>query len=88
MKNMKKEMNLASAGLLYYPPPIPQQNAEIRENRRREEWEKWVSKEKRRMEGIADIRMRAAENALKAAVRLDCADADIKEAQLAAMELG
>ena len=52
-----------------------------------EDWQKWVRKEKRKIEGIADIRMRAAEDALKAAMRLDRAEMEIKEAQRAAMGL-
>ena len=35
-----------------------------------EDWQKWVRKEKQKREGIADIRMRASEDALKAAMRL------------------
>ncbi len=52
-----------------------------------EDWKKWVRKEKRKMQGIADIRMRAAEDALKAAVRMNRAEMDIKAAQRAAMGL-
>ena len=51
-----------------------------------EDWKKWVRKEKRKMQGIADIRMRAAEDALKAAVRMNRAEMDIKAAQHAAMD--
>ena len=82
-----KEMNLVNGGILCYTPPTPEQNAEIREKRRLEEWQKWVKKEKQKMQGLADIRMRAAEAALKAAVRLDHAEMDIKAAQRAAMGL-
>lgn len=39
------------------------------------------------MEGIADIRMRAADDALKAAMRLNHAEMNIKAAQRAAMGL-
>ena len=49
----------------------------------REAWQKWVRKEKRKMEGIADIRMRASDNALKAAMRLTRQEANIKEAMRA-----
>ncbi len=45
------------------PLHTPEQNAEIRAKRRLEEWTKWVNKEKRKMQGLADIRMRAAEDA-------------------------
>ena len=51
-----------------------------------EKWLKWVNQEKRKMEGLADIRMRAAEDALKAAMRIDRAEAEIKEAMRAAMD--
>ncbi len=83
----EKELDLANGGILCYTPPTPEQNAEIREKRRLEEWTKWVNKEKRKMEGLADIRMRAAEDALKAAVRMKRAEADIKAAQRAVMGL-
>ena len=39
------------------------------------------------MEGIADIRMRAAENALRASMREHNAEMDIKAAQRAVMGL-
>ncbi len=83
----EKKMNLVNAGLLCYTPLTPEQNAEIRAKRRLEEWTKWVNKEKRKMQGLADIRMRAAEDALKAAVRIGRAEMDIKAAQRAAMGL-
>ena len=51
-----------------------------------EDWQKWVRKEKLKMEGIADIRMRASEDALKAAMRLARQEADIKEAMRAQQE--
>ena len=54
---------------------------------RLEEWQKWVRKEKQKMEGIADIRMRAADDVLKAAMRLNHAEMNIKAAQRAAMGL-
>jgi hypothetical protein len=59
----------------------------IEEKRKREKWLKWVNQEKRRMEGIADIRMRAAEDALRASVRAHNAEMEIKAAQRAAMGL-
>ena len=49
--------------------------------------QKWLAKEKRKLQGLADIRIRAAEAALKAAMRLDRAEMEIKEAQRAAMGL-
>ena len=47
---------------------------------------KLETQEKQNMEGIADIRMRASENALKAAMRLNKQEADIKEAMKAQRE--
>lgn len=89
--NMKmldmNEMNLVNGGILCYTPPTPEQNREIRAKRALEEWQKWVKKEKRKMEGLADIRVRAAEAALKAAMRAQRAEMDIKAAQRAAMGL-
>ena len=76
-----------NGGILCYTPPTPEQNAKIREMRRLEEWKKWVSKERKRLEGLADIRMRAAEDAMRAAMRLNRAEMNIKEAQRAAMGL-
>lgn len=58
-----------------------------KEERLLEAWHKWVKKERQRLEGLADIRMRAGENALKAAMRLDRAEMEIKAAQRAAMGL-
>ena len=78
---------LVQIRVLCYAPLTPEQNAEIRKKKRLEQWKKWVNKEKRKMQGLADIRMRSAENALKAAVRMGRAEMDIKAAQRAAMGL-
>ena len=83
----EKEMNLVSGGILCYTPPTPEERRRIDEMHALEDWKKWVRKEKRKMQGIADIRMRAAEDALKAAVRMNRAEMDIKAAQRAAMGL-
>ena len=83
----EKEMNLVNGGILCYTPPTPEERRRIDEMHAREAWQKWVRKEKRKMEGLADIRMRAAEDALKAAIRMHRADMDIKAAQRAAMVL-
>ena len=83
----EKELNLVNGGILCYTPPTPEQNAEIRAKRALEEWKKWVGKEKRKMEGLADIRVRAAEAAMKAAMRAQRAEMNIKAAQRAAMGL-
>ena len=48
---------------------------------------KLETQEKQNMEGIADIRMRASEDALKAAMRLNKQEADIKEAMKAQREV-
>lgn len=47
---------------------------------------KLVTQEKENMEGLADIRMRAGDNALKAAMRLNRQEADIREAMKAQRE--
>ena len=83
----EKEMNLASGGILCYTPPTPEERRRIDQMHALEDWQKWVRQEKRKMEGIADIRMRAAEDALKAAMRVARAEMDIKAAQRAAMGL-
>ena len=92
MKNNNKELNLkdmtlVSGGIICYTPPTPEQNAEIRAKRALEEWQKWVRKEGSRLHGVADIRMRAAEDAMRASVRLNRAEANIKSAQRAALGL-
>ncbi len=91
MKNNNKELNLkdmtlANGGIICYTPPTPEMNAEIRAKRALEEWQKWVRKEGSRLHGIADIRVRAAENALKAAMRIDRQEMEIKEAMRAQHE--
>ena len=83
----EKELSVANGGFICYTPPTKKQNAEIRAKREREQWEKWVKQEKRRLEGIADIRMRAAEDALRASMRAHNAEMEIKAAQRAAMGL-
>jgi len=81
------EMSLANGGILCYTPPTHEERVRIDAMHRLEEWQKWVRKEKQKMEGIADIRMRAADDALKAAMRLNHAEMNIKAAQRAAMGL-
>ena len=83
----EKELNLVNGGLNNYTPPPPKLRAEEEERKRHQKWLKWVNQEKQKMQGIADIRIRAAEAALKAAMRLDRAEMDIKAAQRAAMGL-
>ncbi|MBR2824123.1 MAG: hypothetical protein IKE24_10615 [Clostridia bacterium] len=83
----EKELSLVNGGILCYTPPTHEERVRIDAMHRLEEWQKWVRKEKRKMEGLADIRMRAAEDALKAAMRIDRAEAEIKAAQRAAMGL-
>ena len=82
----EKELNLVNAGRFGNASSDPEKRAEKIEKLRHEEWLKWVNQEKRKMEGLADIRIRAAENALKAAMRLDRAEMEIKAAQRAAMD--
>ena len=76
----EKEMNLVNGGILCYTPPTHEERVRIDNMHALEDWKKWVSKEKRKMEGIADIRMRAAEDALRAAMRLARQEANIREA--------
>ena len=83
----EKELNLANGGILCYTPPTHEERVRIDEMHRLEEWVKWVRKEKKKMEGIADIRMRAAEDALRASMRAHKAEMEIKAAQRAAMGL-
>ncbi len=68
------------------PPPMHEERVRIDAMHALEDWQKWVRKEKLKREGIADIRMRASEDALKAAMRLDRQEADIKEAMRAQQE--
>ena len=82
----EKDMNLANGGILCYTPPMHEERVRIDAMHALEDWQKWVRKEKLKMEGIADIRMRASEDALKAAMRLDRQEADIKEAMRAQQE--
>ena len=83
----ENELRLVNGGILCYTPPTPEERRRIDEMHALEDWKKWVRKEKRKMQGIADIRMRAAEAALKAAMRLDRAEMEIKAAQRAAIGL-
>ena len=83
----EKELNLVNGGIINYNPPTPELRAEEEERKRHQKWLKWVNQEKQKMQGIADIRMRAADDALKAAMRVDRAEMDIKAAQRAAMGL-
>ena len=80
------EMNLVNGGIINYIPPTPKLRAEEEERKRHQKWLEWVNQEKQKMQGIADIRIRAAEAALKAAMRLDRAEMEIKEAMKASFE--
>ncbi len=80
------ELNLVNGGILCYTPPTHEERVRIDAMHAREDWLKWVRKEKKKVEGLADIRIRAAEDALKAAMRLERAGAEIKAAQRAAMD--
>jgi len=84
MSNVNKELNMeeleqVSAGYLGFLIPIAKKVGTTIV-------QKWVAQEKRNTEGLADIRMRAGENALKAAMRLNKQEADIKEAMRAQHE--
>ena len=82
-----KEISIANGGVPIYTTISSEDREEMDEAERRRKWQKWIKQEKRKMTGIADIRMRAAEDALKAAVRLNRAEMDIKAAQRAATSL-
>ena len=76
----EKEMNFVNGGYGYdFSPSVSERNRERAEKQRQEQ-------EQRRMESIADIRMRAADDALKAAMRIDRQEMEIKEAMRAQHE--
>ncbi len=78
----EKEMNFVNGGYGYdFAPSVSERNRERAEKQRQER-----VREQRRMESIADIRMRASEDALKAAMRLDRAEVEIKKAMKASFE--
>ncbi len=83
----EKELSVANGGLICANPPTHEERVRIEEQRKREKWLKWVKQEKRKMEGIADIRMRAAEDALRASMRAHNAEMEIKAAQRAMLGL-
>ena len=58
-----------------------------RENSAEKQQRMWQEQEMRRLEGLVDIRKRAADDALRAAARVQHQKMEIKEAQRAAMEL-
>ena len=76
----ENELTLVNGGIVIGPPHMTEEEVI------QEKTKKWLAKEKRKMEGIADIRMRASEDALKAAMRLNKQEADIKEAMKAQRE--
>lgn len=76
----ENELKLVNGGIVIGPPLMTEEEVI------QEKTKKWLAKEKRKMEGLADIRMRASENALKAAMRLDKQESDIKEAMKAQRE--
>ena len=79
----EKELMFVNGGVGYdFSPSVSERNRERAEKQRQER-----EQEQRRMESIADIRIRAAEAALKAAMRLDRAEMEIKATQRAAMGL-
>ena len=82
----EKELNLVNGGILCYTPPLHEERVRIDAMHALEDWKKWVKKEKQKMEGLADIRMRAADDALKAAMRIDRQEMEIKEAMRAQHE--
>ena len=78
----EKEMNFVNGGVGYdFSPSVSERNRERAEKQRQER-----EQEQRRMESIADIRMRAADDALKATMRIDRQEMEIKEAMRAQHE--
>ena len=78
----EKELMFVNGGVGFdFSPSVSERNGERAEKQRQER-----VREQRRMESIADIRMRASEDALKAAMRLNKQEADIKEAMKAQRE--
>ena len=78
----EKELMFVNGGYGYdFSPSVSERNEERAEKQRQER-----VREQRRMESIADIRMRASEDALKAAMRLNKQEADIMEAMKAQRE--
>jgi len=73
-----KELNLVNAGFICHNPPTHEARMEELEKQRHKKWLKWVNQEKQKLEDTADIRICAAENALKAAMRLDRAEMECK----------
>ena len=65
----EKEMNLVNGGRFGNASSDPEKRAEKIEKLRHEEWLKWVNQEKQQREHLADIRIRAADDAIKAAMR-------------------
>ena len=76
----EKEMDLVNGGIVIGPAHMTEEEVI------QEKTKKWLAREKRKMEGIADIRMRAADDALKAAMRIDRQEMEIKEAMRAQHE--
>ena len=66
---MNKELNLVNGGRFGNAPSNPEARAKKIEKLRHEEWLKWVNQEKQQREQLADIRIRAADDAIKAAMR-------------------
>ena len=56
-----------------------------RENSAEKQQRMWQEQEMRRLEGLADIRKRAADDALRAAARVQHQEMEIKKAQRAAI---
>ena len=74
----EKELNQVSGGVYYGYGDGYSMSEETRQKQ-------WLLDEKKRLEDLADIRLRAGEAALKAAMRVQHAEMEIKAAQRAAM---
>ena len=80
-KNIEKELISVNGGI---PIEIAGYCSKVNELKRQK---KWQAQEMRRREGLADIRRRAGEDALRAAMRVQHGEMEIKAAQRAAMGL-
>ena len=76
----EKEMNLVNGGLHTGSGRVTMDDVIKKEQR------EWMAKEMKKLQGLADLRMRAADDALKAAMRIDRQEAAIKEAMKAQRE--
>ena len=80
-KNIEKELIGVSGGVPVEVAGYASYHVELKRQKERQ------AQEMRRLEGLADIRRRAGEDALRAAMRVQHGEMEIKAAQRAAMGL-